>query len=87
MIKFHFLYILAVSLIFFTLYGNASEEHGDEWEFTAILEVEDTDEVYNFVFAKNSDTYAANEMKVVIIPTSDHGADGIAAVESTADAY
>ena len=68
-----------------TLLGSVSGSAGHDWEFSAILEVDDTSEVYNFVFAKDGETYKESSMKLVVMATTDHGADGVEAVEEDAE--
>lgn len=68
-----------------TLLGSVAGSAGHDWEFSANLEVDDPSEVYNFVFAKDGETYAASSMKLVVMATTDHGADGVEAVEEDAE--
>jgi hypothetical protein len=77
---------LILLLIIISFCASCVTGSGDaDWEFTSILEVDDISEVYNLVLAKVDESYAASSMKLVILATTDHGVEGVEAVESTAE--
>ena len=56
-----------------------------EWEFSAVLHVTDTDEIYNLVMARDGEEYAEDTMKMAIVKTTANGYDGMEAKEEDAE--